>query len=32
MTVEEHYNVIAPRLTNWLVSSGSSYAEACDLV
>ena len=32
MTVEEHYNAIAPRLTNWLVSSGSSYAEACDLV
>ena len=32
MTVEEHYNVIAPKLTNWLVSSGSSYHEACDLV
>ena len=32
MTIEEHYKVIAPRLTNWLVSSGSPYAEACDLV
>ena len=32
MTVEEHYKVIAPRLTNWLVATGSPYAEACDLV
>jgi len=32
MTIEEHYNLIAPRLTNWLVSSGSSYTEACDIV
>ena len=32
MTVEEHYRAIAPRLTNWLVASGSSYHEACDLV
>lgn len=32
MTVEEHYKAIAPRLTNWLVATGSSYAEACDLV
>ena len=32
MTVEEHYNAIAPKLTNWLVSTGSSYHEACDLV
>lgn len=32
MTVEEHYKVIAPRLTNWLVATGSSYANACDLV
>lgn len=32
MTIEEHYTTIAPRLTNWLVSSGSSYHEACDLV
>jgi len=31
-TVEEHYKVLAPRLTNWLVASGSSYAEACDIV
>ena len=32
MTVEEHYNAIAPKLTNWLVASGSNYHEACDLV
>ena len=32
MTVEDHYKAIAPRLTNWLVASGSSYHEACDLV
>ena len=32
MTIEEHYKAIAPRLTNWLVSTGSPYAEACDLV
>ena len=32
MTIEEHYNAIAPRLTNWLVATGSSYHEACDLV
>ena len=32
MTIEEHYKSIAPRLTNWLVATGSPYAEACDLV
>ena len=32
MNIEELYRTIAPRLTNWLVSSGSSYHEACDLV
>ena len=32
MNIEELYKEIAPRLTNWLVSSGSSYHEACDLV
>ncbi len=32
MTIEEHYKAIAPKLTNWLVSTGSSYHEACDLV
>jgi len=32
MTVEEHYKRLAPKLTNWLVATGSSYAEACDLV
>ena len=32
MNIEEIYKTIAPRLTNWLVSTGSSYHEACDLV
>lgn len=32
MTIEDHYRSIAPRLTNWLVASGSQYHEACDLV
>ena len=32
MTVEEHYKRLAPKLTNWLVATGSTYAEACDLV
>ena len=32
MNIEEQYNKLAPKLTNWLVSSGSSYHEACDLV
>ena len=32
MNIEELYTTIAPKLTNWLVASGSSYHEACDLV
>ena len=32
MNIEEQYKILAPRLTNWLVSTGSQYAEACDLV
>lgn len=32
MTIEEHYKAIAPKLTNWLVASGSQYDDACDLV
>jgi len=32
MTIEEHYNAIAPKLLNWLVATGSSHAEASDLV
>jgi len=32
MTIEEHYKKLAPKLTNWLVATGSPYAEACDLV
>ena len=31
MTIEEHYKALAPKLTNWLVASGSSYDDACDL-
>ena len=31
-TIEEHYNNLAPKLTNWLVATGSAYNEACDLV
>lgn len=32
MNIEELYKTMAPKLTNWLVSTGSSYHEACDLV
>ena len=32
MTIEEHYAALAPKLTNWLVATGSPYHEACDLV
>ena len=32
MKIEELYREIAPKLTNWLVASGSGYHEACDLV
>lgn len=32
MTVEEHYQALAPKLTNWLVATGSTYDDACDLV
>ena len=32
MNIEALYREISPRLTNWLVASGSSYHEACDLV
>lgn len=32
MNIEKLYGEIAPKLTNWLVSTGSSYADACDLV
>ena len=32
MNIEEIYKTIAPKLTNWLVSTGSSYHEAYDLV
>ena len=31
MTIEEHYTAIAPKLTNWLVATGSTYEDACDL-
>jgi len=32
MNIEEQYKRLAPKLTNWLVASGSPYAEACDIV
>ena len=32
MNIEEQYKILAPRLTNWLVATGSSYSVACDLV
>ena len=32
MNIEERYKAIAPKLTNWLVASGSDYHEACDIV
>ena len=32
MTMEEIYAAIAPKLMNYLVGSGSSYATACDIV
>ena len=32
MTIEDHYKAIAPKLTNWLVASGSDYHVACDIV
>ena len=32
MNIEALYRSIAPKLTNWLVASGSDYHEACDLV
>jgi RNA polymerase sigma-70 factor (ECF subfamily) len=31
MKLEEHYRTLAPRLTNWLIATGSSHAEASDL-
>lgn len=32
MTIEEHYNAIAPKLTSYLMGSGLSYSTACDIV
>ena len=32
MNIEKLYKSVAPKLTNWLVASGSDYHEACDLV
>jgi RNA polymerase sigma-70 factor (ECF subfamily) len=32
MTIEDYYKALAPKLTNWLVSTGSPYHDACDLV
>ena len=32
MTINEHYALLAPKLLNWLVATGSSFAQSCDLV
>jgi len=32
MNIEHIYKTVSPKLTNWLVASGSSYHEACDIV
>ena len=32
INIEEQYAKLAPRLTNWLLATGSAYADACDLV
>ena len=32
MTINEHYILLAPKLLNWLVATGSSYAQSCDIV
>ena len=32
MTIEDYYRALAPKLTNWLVATGSPYHDACDLV
>ena len=32
MTIEEHYNAIAPKLTSYLVGAGTDYHAACDIV
>ena len=32
MTIEEHYKFISPKLLNWLVATGSTYVQSCDIV
>ena len=32
MTIKEHYTKLAPKLVNWLVATGSPYAQSCDIV
>ena len=32
MSVEEEYKRLSKKLTNWLIATGSSYSDACDLV
>ena len=32
MTIEEHYSKLAPKLVNWLVATGTAYAQSCDIV
>ena len=32
MMIGEYYTLLAPKLLNWLVATGSTYAQSCDLV
>ena len=32
MTIEEHYHAIAPKLTSYLMGTGTDYHAACDIV
>ena len=32
MTIQEHYTILAPKLLNWLVATGSTHAQSCDIV
>ena len=31
MTVKKHFTAIAPKLVNWLVATGSTYEQSCDI-
>ena len=32
MSIKEYYISIAPKLVNWLVATGSTYEQSCDIV